>query len=321
MPDPLLYLKAAGASAIVSALVVLATAGVRKSPGTAKLNWACALGIASGLVAGFLVQSLRIAWPPANGLDRFFTIVIPAVLIVELISGIERLPSWIAWFLRMSLAATIPRILLHDSIYLSHSDNDRTPWQNGVELAVSGGLLAALWGLLSGLSRRSPGASIPFALCMSISCAGVSVMLAGYIKGGAAAFPMAAAIMATTIVAWLITFRSGATTQFSSSSILGIAVVGLFGLLFIGRYFGRLSTESALTILLASLACWATEIPLLKHRKPWIVGTLRLVLVAIPLLVVLVLAKREFDRNMAPLLGSATASSGHVEAVSFSASR
>jgi hypothetical protein len=80
-------------------------------------------------------------------------------------------------------------------------------------------------------------------------------------------------------------------------------VVGLFGLLFIGLYFGRLSTAAALAMLLAPLLCWATEIPILRNRSPRIVGSLRLVLVAIPLLVVLSLAKRDFDRNMAPLLG------------------
>ena len=53
---------------------------------------------------------------------------------------------------------------------------------------------------------------------------------------------------------------------------------------------------------LAPLLCWVTEIPLLRNRKPWIVGTVRLTLVAIPLVVVLVAAKRDFDRDMAPLL-------------------
>ena len=61
-------------------------------------------------------------------------------------------------------------------------------------------------------------------------------------------------------------------------------------------------------MLLSPLLCWVTEIPQLRQRKPWLVGLLRLVLVAIPLLVVLAAAKRDFDRDMAPLLGKIPAS-------------
>jgi len=94
----------------------------------------------------------------------------------------------------------------------------------------------------------------------------------------------------------------GAPADVVAPAIVGIGVLGLFGLLFIGRFFGRLSTASALAMLLAPLLCWATEAPFLRERKPWLVGSLRLALVAIPLAVVLVAAKREFDRDMAPLL-------------------
>ena len=52
---------------------------------------------------------------------------------------------------------------------------------------------------------------------------------------------------------------------------------------------------------------YATELPLLRRQKPWLVGSLRLVLVAIPLVLVLAVAKRDFDRDMAPLLGNVQA--------------
>ncbi|MBC8116905.1 MAG: hypothetical protein H7062_21120 [Candidatus Saccharimonas sp.] len=308
MPEPLLYLKAMGAAAIVSAMFVLAMVGMRRPASTAWLNSACVLGIGLGLAVGCYVLSLRLGWPPANGLDRFLTIVVPAVLGIELIAGFQCVPRWVAWFLRMSLAATIPRILLHGSIYLSGSGNDWTLWQIGTAQVLSGASLAGAWALLSWLSQRSPGVSILLALSLTTQCAGLTVMMAGYIKGGAVAFPLAATLVATTIGARLITKRSGAPSNFGVSAILGIGVVGLFGLLFIGRVFGRLSTGCALVLLLAPLLCWVTETPLLRHRKPWLVGSLRLVLVAIPLVVVLAVAKRDFDRDMAPLLGKIPAS-------------
>ena len=307
MPDPLLYLKAMGAAAIVSAMFLLAMVGVQRPTSAAWLNSACVMGIGLGLAVGCYVLSLRLAWPPVSGLDRFLTIVVPAALGIELIAGFPCVPCWVAWFLRMSLAATIPRILLHGSVYLSGSGNNGTLWQVVTALALSGALLAGVWALLSWLFQRSPGVSISLALCLTIQCVGLTVMMAGYIKGGAAAFPLAATLVATTIGARLITKRSGAPANFGVPTMLGIGVVSLFGLLFIGRFFGRLSTGCALVMLLVPLVCWATETPLLRHRKPWFVGSLRLVLVAIPLVVVLAVAKRDFDRVMAPLLGKVKA--------------
>lgn len=306
MPEPSLYLQAMGAAGIVSAMCVLALAGVRRPASAARLNSASVLGIGFGLVVGYHLLSWRWAWPPVHGLDRLLRIVIPTVLGIELIAGFECIPRWVAWCLRLGLAATTPGILLHGSVYLSGSGSDWTLWQVGTGLAVCSALLAGLWGLLGWLLERSPGVSIPLALALSIWCAGLTVMMAGYIKGGAAAFPMAATLVATALGARLTAQRS------SVPAILGIGMVGLFGLLFVGRFFGRLSTASALTILIAPLLCWATEAPLLRHRKPWLVGSLRLVLVAIPLVVVLAVAKRNFDRDMAPLLGNVQVSTIQV---------
>ena len=307
MPEPLLYLKAMGAAAIVSAIIVLAMVLARRHASTTWLNLSCILGIGLGLVVGHGAVSLRLAWPPVNGLDRFLTITVPLALAIELIAGFQKVPRWVAWLLRMSLAVTIPRILLHGSVYLSDSPEGWTPWQAGMSLAVCGALLAGVWSLLSWLSQRSPGVSIPLALSLPILCAGLTVMMAGYIKGGVAAFPLLATLVATTVAAKLMSKRSVVLNNFQTPAIVGIGVVGLFGLLFVGRFFGRLSTGHALAMLLSPLLCWVTEMPQLRHRKPWFVGSLRLVLVAIPLLVVLAAAKRDFDRKMAPLLGNTQA--------------
>lgn len=302
MPDPLQYLKATTTAAIVSAVFVLTMAKSRREFGDTWLNSACVLGIGSGLYAGYHMLSWRLAWPPSNGLDRFLTIVIPAALSIELVAGFQPVPRWLTWFLRISLATATPRILLQDSVYLTGTDGRWTFSQTTAVLLLCGVLVVGLWSLLAWLSRRSPGVSIPSGLGLATLCAGATVMMAGYIKGGAAAFPLAATVVATSFAVWLVTRRSKHPATIDTSTIQGIGVVGLFGLLFIGRFFGELSTERALAMLLAPLLCWVTEIPLLRNRKPMIVGAVRLTLVAIPLVVVLFAAKREFDRDMAPLL-------------------
>jgi len=307
MPDPLLYFKSMCVAATVSAIVVLAVVGSTRPVSKARLNFACVVGIGFGLLAGENALSMRLVWPPMNGLDRFLTIVIPATLAVELIAGFRSVPDWVARFLRIGLASMIPRILLHGSVYLSGSTKDWTPWELVTLLAVCVALLAGVWSLLSWLSRRSPGASIPLALCLTSLCTSVTMMMAGYIKGGIAGFALVATLMATTIVSMSIMKRAGAPLKLDAPAILGIGVVGLFGLLIIGRFFGRLSTSCALVLLLTPLLCWASETPLLRQRKPWVVGSIRLMRVAIPLVVVLAMAKRDFDRNLGRLLGKVEA--------------
>lgn len=289
-------------AAIVSAIFVLAMASLKRPVGMTWLKSASIMGIGSGLSVGYQVLGFRLAWPPVNGLDRFLTIVIPAVAVIELAAGFDSVPRWFAWSLRLSLAAAIPRILLHNSVYLSDSDFTWAPWEACVILACCGVLLAVLWSLLASLHQRSPGVSVPLALSLTVQCAGITVMLAGYIKGGAAAIPLTATLAATTGGVWLFKKRACNSGDNYESGIIGIGVVGLAGLLIIGRFFGELSTFSALTILLAPLLCLATEIPFLRHRKRWLVGLIRLLLVALPLLWVLVAAKIDFDRDMAPLL-------------------
>lgn len=302
MPEPLPYLQAMVAAAAVSAVIVLATMSLWRREGRTRLDAACVLGMGLGLASGYFVLSLRVSWPPASSLDRFLTIVLPVALGIQLITGFEGLPRSAAWLLRISLSAAIPRILLHGSTYLSGSARDWTDLQAWTVLFVCSALIAGLWVLLSALSKGSSDVSISLALCFSILCAGLTVMMAGYIKGGSAAFPLAAALAATTVGARFSTPSSATRTDGGTEALLGIGVVGLSSLLLIGRFFGRLSTGCALAILLAPVLCWATELPLLRSRNPWHVGFLRLVLVAIPLLVVLGIAWRDFHRDMVPLL-------------------
>lgn len=302
MPDPLLYLLAISATTIVSTLCVWAMVAGRPSPSAAWSNTAYVVGMGLGFALGGHVLGLRLAWPPMNGLDRLLMIVMPMALGVELIAGFERVPQWVAWLLRMSLAAMIPRILLHGSVYLSGGHDQWAMCQSFVVMAVCAGLLAGVWGLLSALPKRSAGNPLPLVLGLTILCAGLTIMMAGYIQGGGAAIPLSATIVATTIAAWVIQKRSGGPTQIQSPAIMGVGVVGLFGVLFIGRFFGRISNNCAMAMLLSPLLCWVTELPFLRHRNPWLLGSIRLIIVSIALACILFAAKRDFDRDMAPLL-------------------
>lgn len=297
MPDPVLYLTAMCSAASVSALVVLALCWLFRAANSTQVNLVSVAGFGLGLAAGYYVLQLQVEWPPANAIGRLLLIVFPVVVGIELIAGVHRVPGWLAWCLRLSLAAVTGRILLHGSVYLAGPRSEWTESQAAVVLLFSALLLAAEWGLLSWLSRQSPGPRIALSIALAIQSAGLAVMLAGYVSGGAACIPFSAAIIGATLASnWFV-------TRFDSQAVIGSGVVGLFGFLFIGRFFGALSTVAALTIMLAPLCCWALEVPVLRRQNRWLVGALCLVLVAIPLLVVLVLAKQHFDLHTAPLLG------------------
>ena len=317
MPDPLLYLKSMVDAAIASVIVVLVIFGLRQwalrkwrktpSQGVFIIHLACILGISAGLAVGYATLSLELAWPPTNALGRLLIVVLPVTLVIELISGIPCVPRYVTWLLRILLALMIPPVLLYGSVYLSDS-SDWNAIQTVVTPGACGMLLAGVWGLLLRLASRSPGLSIPSSVCLALLCTAATVMMAGYLKGGASALPLVSTLMATMIAMLLATRRLRKRRQdftpshLDSHGILGIGVVGLFGLLFIGRFFGEISNSDALIILFAPLFGWVTETRLLRNQKPWVVACLGLTFVSIPLVVVLVLAKRNFDREMAPLL-------------------
>jgi hypothetical protein len=307
MPDPLLYGAALGTATVVSAVVVLSIAWLGKPVSTGRLQSAAVVGIASGLGAGYYALRLHVAWPPLNGLDRFLTIVLPAALCIELAATISRVPRSLVWLLQFTLASTMGRILVHNSVYVSGAELQWSPMQATVVLLTCGALVVVVWGLLVWLSiRSSAGVSIAIALALTIQSTGLSIMLAGYLEGGSAAFPLSAATLGTVTSLCLLTSHPNMRAS------IGICVFGLGGLLIIGRFFGGLSTEVALILMLAPLLCWGTELPQLRCRPAWAVGSLRLLLVAIPLAALLLQAKRKFDRDTAPLLVERSESQDYV---------
>lgn len=296
MPEPLVYAQAIGVSAAAAALVVFPFGRLQGPASAACANVAGVLAITVGVVSGFLAMGLRPAWPPANGLDRLLTIILPAAIVIELVASFPRVPRVSAWCIRLALTIVTGRILLRGSVYLAGATPEWTAGQAVAILGACAALFIALWAILSRLADRAPSVSTPLALAMSIANTGLAIMLAGYIKGGSVALPIAAALAGTAL----------ATTRLAPQSVMagaiGLGVVSLYGLSFIGVFFGRLSVASALALLLSPGLCWVTELPMLRGRSPRVVASVRLGVVAIPLLIVLALAALDFLRHTVPLI-------------------
>ena len=309
MPDPILYLKAFIAVVVASAIVLLVLRRVVRDSTDSLAAAAGVLAISAGLVVGYEVLFFSWTWPPANALNRFLMIVLPAALIVELLTAVFDSGFYsrsLTIVLRVTLYACVGWILLHDSVYLSRVGSDNpdawTLTQTVAILCGGFGGLIVVWSLLCRLSRRSASCSITLSLAMAVLCAGLATMMAGYIKGGIAAIPLTAGISGVALASQVLTTGLGDPGKPYLQGAIGIGVIGLFSLLCIGHFFGQLSGLHAIVIFLTPLLCWISEFPGLASTPPLRKFTMHLIAVTIPLAAVLFVAKRDFDQKMAPLL-------------------
>lgn len=301
MPDYVAYLTASSIAAIVGAVVAATLLAARRDGGAAWRNVAYVVSIAAGLAGGYWMMSLNLAWPPENALDRLLTVVLPMALVMEGIAGIPALSKWLVGVLRLMLAMLTPRILLHDSVYLSGT-GEWTSTRAWTIMLFCSVVLMAVWMMLLQFSGRRRNGEVSASIGMALLVAGPVIMMAGYIKGGAAAFPLVAALAGVAITGWVMTGKSERTVDLQSASIIGVGVIYLFGLLFVGRFFGRISTTTASTLFCAPLLCWSAGLPWLRTLKAWKAAAFCLMLVAIPLVIVLLAAWQAFERDMSPLL-------------------
>jgi len=304
MPDLTSYLLAAVPAAVAAALMFVAMGGRRRPASDLWLKIGTLAAVGGGAVVGYCVMSLRPAWPPANGLDRLLVVVLPAAWLLEMLVGFATLPRRAVWPLRFAWACAAGRVVLHNSIYLRGGPDGWTVFEAAGIFVLGAAVLLIVWLPSARLAARPGGGTVPLAVAMSIAATGLVVMLGGYIKGGAASLPLAAAIVgavaAASASASFLTNKA-IVTQTSTA----LALSSLFGLLYVGMFFGRLTPVDAAILLLSPLLGWLTERPALRMRRPWLVGPVRLILTAAALAFVVVPAKAEFDRKAEGLLGSA----------------
>ena len=336
MPDPFEYLKAVLAAIVASTTILLAFRVLSWKRGSEMPETASVVAMAGGMLAGYFTLNFSWPWPPANALDRFLTIVLPAILVIEFIAAINgdcvtlnftatgstagdpnnrsmairKSRAWL-WIGRSLLCCGIGRILMHGSIYLDASNGStREAWliQNmpGILLICSPTLMA-MWFALVQLAARGTSSGIVLSLSLSLICAGCTTMMAGYIKGGASALPLATVLMVSAVVPQdCFSRRIDSVKRFNrhtnGTAAIGVGLVSLFSLLWIGRFFGQLTSIDAIVMFLAPSLCWITELPSLRKRSATLKFAIRLILVIVPLAILLAHGKREFDEKMAPLL-------------------
>jgi hypothetical protein len=81
--------------------------------------------------------------------------------------------------------------------------------------------------------------------------------------------------------------------------VLGLSVVGLFGVLVMGRFFAELAWTNASLLFFAPLLCWIGELPPLHRLKPRLRAVAGVALATAPVVIALALAQQKFVEDSA----------------------
>ncbi|RLS68651.1 MAG: hypothetical protein DWI00_17315 [Planctomycetota bacterium] len=314
MPDPLQYVIALLAAFTASFLAIFISQLAMRATIPSLARFVFMVGLVLGLLTGYRILGFELRWPPVNALDRFLMIVLPAAMIVEFI-GVVRVPNdqhnfrsslsgFCAATIRITFFVSVGRILWHDSVYLSSVESNTNDWPQfvafGVLLSGAALLYVALRSSMT-LAFRGVSASLTAGLVMSLLATGMVTMLAGYIKGGAAAMPLAGGICGAALALWITRKKTGPATS-NGQFLIGISVTALFSLLWIGRFFGQLTTFDVLMIFLSPHCCWLSEFwPFRDYGNNYRM-VIRMAAVSLTLLVVLFFKWQQFMQKMVPLI-------------------
>ncbi len=297
MPDPIEMATAMGLAMLAAAVAVAAAAwwDRRRQGGRPWVDVGWIVGIGAGYYLGSALMGIRPEWRMRTDMDRLLGLVMPAVILVEGLGAVPRVPRWLIWALRMSVAALGARVLLHGSVYLAGPA--ASAWTPIQAWSILGGIAAAeaaVWAVLAALARREAGAPLPIALAITIGAAGLTVMLSGYLSGGQSGLPLAATLAGGAIVALIRPGRA------RSEAPIGLAVVGLASVLVLGRFFGELRADHAILLLAAPLLAAVPDLPRVRRLPGWGRGTLRVLLVGLVAGGVLADAARRFIASDRP---------------------
>jgi hypothetical protein len=303
MPDPILILKASTAAAVTAAAVFLLFAWPWRMPHPVRAPVGSLLGVALGFCVGGWFLELHLHWPPREDQDRLLLLLFPALIAIELLATLPGWSGWLAWPLRLILAGSAARILLHNSSYLvelaGSGMREWTPAQTALILGALAAALVGVWAALLVLARqtqpdpglaptRGQGISMPLAVALACGGATVTDMLSGYASAGQIGFPLAASLVGALAAALALPRPPDVR------GLLSLGVVGLFALLVIGHFFGELATDHAALLFFGTLLAWVPEVPYFHRLGARWRGLARVVLVTVPVAIVVMLAQQEF---------------------------
>jgi hypothetical protein len=288
-----------GAFTVAAALGTVGAGVSRREPALAAV--AVIVAFVWGVVAGLFMLRALPALPPTTGLDRFLVILLPVALAIEA----EAAAHWLGGFWltaeRGCVALLAVPVLLHGSVWLE----GRAP---AVAILAAALFFWASWEGITGEVRASRDRVAAAVTGLALIVAGLSIAMAGWLKGGLVALPLAGALAGALVADWRGTRDGDGHASSGLPGLTAAGVVALFGLVVVGRCFGRLGSPAALLVLLAPLlavipAAIGRGLPASRASRLMGSAPYRFLLAVVPLAIVLWGAKADFDTRMGRLLG------------------
>lgn len=310
MPDAWPVVRAAlGALAVAGALAAVGGRVSRREPALAAV--AAIVAFVWGVVAGLALLRALPALPPTSGLDRFLVILLPVAVAIEAEAAVGWLGGFWLTVERGCVALLSVAVLLHGSVWME------TGGAPAAAILAASLFLWASWEGLSGEVRLTGDWVVAVVLVLAIVVAGLAIAMAGWLKGGMVAVPLSAALagsLVATLVRGAAAVREGPGGRPAQAARDGLAgltaagIVALFGIVVVGRCFGRLGSAAALLILLAPLlaalpAGICRLLPASGVERLLRSARYRVLLGIVPLVIVVLAAKADFDARMGRLLG------------------
>jgi len=300
MPDPVAILSAMAAAAAVTALILLARNRFGSSS-IAAIGWPLAVGL--GFVIGAAMLGFRPRAVLATDQERLLLLVVPLAVASE--SWIALKPTSVtrAVLSRGCVALLSGPLLMLGSVYLTGGVSGWSPWERVFVLLGVGILILVPWQMLATLQQRWPDPTINLSLAATSLAAGLTTMLSGYASAGQLALPLAATLAATA-------FAVPAAASPRCPGAVGVGWICLAGVLFIGRFFGSLTTLHAVLLGVTPLVCWLAEYRPLCFWAAWPRRLLLLTLTLLMLGPVVWQAQHRFRTHSgSPVSGTAPAPS------------
>lgn len=305
MPDPLAWSVASAASfsAGAAAIWFLRRAVARR--GSAAHGLALLAAFALAALLGWALLGIAPRLPPTNALDRFLLLVFPGALAVESLGAARSWSPRASGAIRVVLSPLLGLTILYGSVYLRPGSEERAAGLGavGVTAGAVAWLVLSLLPTLRSVERRWQDASdaeTATALSLAILTTGFATMLAGYLKGGAAALPLAGAMAATACAAY--GRREAPDEPGIGAGVIRLGAASLVGLALIGRFFGNLATLDATLLCLAPLGALAPRLVAPRLARDWRGVLLGLLVAAMPLAVVVARAISTFQQKFQPLM-------------------
>jgi len=250
-------------------------------------HWGGALALALGYAAGYRTL---MGWPPfpANTAVQWLVYLALLAGAVALAEPLWRKKSWLRFAVWLGLGALTAWLQFQALVEHTWTTSQAIQWIGGLALAT-----AALCAALDALAERRAGASLPLAFWLTAAVTSGVLLLTKSALLGQLAGSLAGIFGAAAVLAW---WAPGIRLSRGAMTVFGLLFVALLSQ---GHLYSELSLLGAALLYLAPFAAWLGEVGLVKGLRPSRAVLVRMVLVAIPLAVALLIAFLEWRESSA----------------------